>query len=130
MRTRYAGDWSAVLDRLADPDAIPSKLEEQPEGFPPDRRAAFASYARARASRDAVAGELAEAKTHAEPRPPAAARELRERARAAARWLAVATRWLAAWGITDAQRAWEEAYALTQAWGAVAQAENHPMDHS
>ncbi|MDT5027337.1 MAG: hypothetical protein QOE61_3763, partial [Micromonosporaceae bacterium] len=113
----WAGDtahWLGVLDRLAG-DAPPPSLSERPEGFPVDRGEAFSVYARARGEYEAAALAAArETPEHsADPGLSVAAERLRARELAARNGLGVAQRWLAMWGITDAEAAWQAAGAFS-----------------
>ncbi len=89
----YREQWQAELDQLAG-NSPPPNLDKQPEGFPPDRPAAYAAYAQARLGHE-EAGE-------------------QEHGLAAAR-LSAAEHSLAAWGITDPEGAWRAAQQFSAA---------------
>ncbi len=105
----YGAQWQAALDRLAN-HAPPPDLSNRPDGFPADRAEAFDVYAQARARYEAAAGQAGGL---------ADAAGLREQEAAAAARLQLARGWLAAWGIADAEQAWQAAqeFSATRATG-------------
>ena len=94
-----AAAWRVVLDELAGHAPAPDP-GKRAEGFPADRAEAFDVYARARDEHEAAAGRAGGV---------ADVTGLRAAEGAAAARLQVARGWLAAWGIPDAERAWQAA---------------------
>ena len=105
----YAAQWNSVLDELADAPA--PNPDEHPDGFPADRAEAFAEYARARLAREAATDRVDQSGRSSD------AGVLRDQEREAQVRLDQAHAWLAAWGIADAERAWQAAEDFSAARG-------------